>query len=161
MDSGNKYIAFALVIIVAFILQVALVMIDQKETPAGAAIEFAKAYYKLDQSMADQLCRAIIENDEEIDVVDDFLQRAAETAADGRPANGWTHSPSSSGFADLDSVVPRHGEVKKPVLLLAFVDHQSPLEAVGLGDPGASQEDHDRHVRDHEGPPAFPERKRG
>ena len=92
MDSGNKYIAFALVIIVAFILQVALVMIDQKETPAGAAIEFAKAYYKLDQSMADQLCRAIIENDEEIDVVDDFLQRAEETARTNGFDRSWMRS---------------------------------------------------------------------
>ena len=92
MDSGNKYIAFALVIIVAFILQVALVMIDQKETPAGAAIEFAKAYYKLDQSMADQLCRAIIENDEEIDVVDDFLQRSAETARTNGFDRSWMRS---------------------------------------------------------------------
>ena len=88
MDSGSKFIAFAAVIIVAFILQVALVMIDHRETPAGTAIEFAKAYYKLDKSMADQLCRAIIENDEEIDVVDDYFQRAGETAS----ANGFDRS---------------------------------------------------------------------
>ena len=88
MDSGNKYIAFAVVIIVAFVLQVALVMIDQNETPAGTAVKFAKAYYKLDESMADQLCRTIIENDEEIDVIDDYLQRATETAK----ANGFDRS---------------------------------------------------------------------
>jgi len=92
MDRGNKFIAFAAVIIVAFVLQVALVMIGQKETPAAAAVEFAKAYYKLDKSMADQLCRGIIENDEEIDVVDDFLQRVAETARTNGFARSWMRS---------------------------------------------------------------------
>jgi hypothetical protein len=92
MDSGNKFIAFAAVIIVALVVQVALIMVEQEETPASTAVKFAKAYYKLDKSMADMLCQEIIENDEEIDVVDDFLQQSKETAAVRGFDNSWTRS---------------------------------------------------------------------
>lgn len=92
MDGGNKFIAFACVIIVALILQVALVMIDKKETPAGTAVKFAKAYHKLDNSMADQLCQAITENDEEVDVVDDYLQQTTETAGTNGFSRSWMRS---------------------------------------------------------------------
>jgi ribosomal protein L16/L10AE len=48
MGRGKNIIAFAAVIIIAFILQVVLVISDKQETPAKAAIAFSRAYFKLD-----------------------------------------------------------------------------------------------------------------
>lgn len=92
MDSGNKFIALVSVIIVALVLQVALIMVKQKETPAGTAVKFAKAYYKLDKSMENQLCQEIIENDEEIDVVDEYIQQSKDTAATTGFDKSWMRS---------------------------------------------------------------------
>lgn len=79
MDRGKKFLAFAMVILLAFILQVVLIIADRREMPAKAAIEFSKAYYKLDKSMAERLCNALSE-EAEGDVVDDYLNRVAEKA---------------------------------------------------------------------------------
>ena len=48
MDSGNKFLAIASVVIVAFILQVVLVIAGNKQTPSDAAVDFSKAYFMLD-----------------------------------------------------------------------------------------------------------------
>ena len=83
MGSGSKIIAFASVIIVAFILQVVLILGDHHESPAKAAVKFTKAYFKLNKAMEEHLCSEMAE-DGEGDVVDDYLNRVAdETKAEG------------------------------------------------------------------------------
>ena len=84
MDSGNKFLAIASVVIVAFILQVVLVIAGNKQTPSDAAVDFSKAYFMLDRDMAGSLCSEINEN-EEVDVVGEYLQRVADEAK----ANGF------------------------------------------------------------------------
>ena len=79
MDRGKNIIAFAAVIVIAFILQVVLVIADKQETPAKAAIAFSRAYFKLDKAMGDFLCNQISEEAEE-DVVDEYLNRTSEEA---------------------------------------------------------------------------------
>lgn len=79
MNRGTRFLAFAVVIILAFILQVVLIIADKREIPAEAAIEFTQAYFKLDRAMADRLCNQISE-EAEGDVVDDYLNRVAEEA---------------------------------------------------------------------------------
>ena len=79
MDRGTKFLAFATVIIVAFILQVALIIADRHESPAKSAIEFTKAYFQLDESIGQYLCNELTEEAEE-DVVDAYLFRVAEKA---------------------------------------------------------------------------------
>ena len=84
MDSGNKFLAIACVVIVAFILQVVLVIASNKQRPSDAAVDFSKAYFMLDEDMARSLCSEINEN-EEVDVVGEYLQRVADDAR----ANGF------------------------------------------------------------------------
>ena len=79
MVRGTKFLVFAMVIMLAFILQVVLIIADRREIPAKAAIEFTKAYFNLDKSMAKRLCSALSE-EAEGDVVDDYLSRVAEEA---------------------------------------------------------------------------------
>ena len=79
MDRAKNIIAIAAVIVIAFILQVVLVIADKQETPAKAAIAFSRAYFKLDKAMGDFLCNQISEEAEE-DVVDEYLNRTSEEA---------------------------------------------------------------------------------
>jgi hypothetical protein len=81
MGSGSKIVVFGTVIIVAFILQIVLIGADRHETPGTVAVDFSKAYFKLDADMADLLCSEMTE-DEDVDVVDDYLNRVAVEARD-------------------------------------------------------------------------------
>jgi hypothetical protein len=84
MKSGNKVMALVSVVIVAFILQVVLIIVDHHDSPGKAAVEFSKAYFKLSPSMADRLCSELTA-DEDGNVVGDFLNRMADEAR----ANGF------------------------------------------------------------------------
>lgn len=88
MGSGSKIGIGAAVIIVAFILQVGLIGIDRQSSPGAAAVDFAKAYYSLDADMADLLCTEILEN-EDTDVVNDYINRAADEARARGFAPSW------------------------------------------------------------------------
>ncbi len=79
MGRDNKYIPIAAVIIVAFILQIVLIAADDHESPGKAAVEFSKAYFKLNKAMEKRLCSAITE-DGESDVVGDYLYRVTDQA---------------------------------------------------------------------------------
>jgi uncharacterized protein (UPF0335 family) len=79
MGSNSKLPAIAAVIVVAFILQIVLVAADHHESPGKAAVEFSKAYFKLNTAMEKRLCREITE-DGESDVVSDYLNRVADQA---------------------------------------------------------------------------------
>lgn len=83
MGSGSKFMILGAVVIVAFILQVGLIVIDRHESPGGVAVEFSKAYFYLNADMADMLCSELT-GDEDTDVVNDYLHRvAAEARAEG------------------------------------------------------------------------------
>ena len=79
MNRSSKFISIALVIVVAIILQGILILADHHETPGKAAVEFSKAYFMLNKAMEKRLCSALTE-DEEIDVVNDYLNRKADQA---------------------------------------------------------------------------------
>ncbi|MFC1516418.1 hypothetical protein ACFL7E_06625 [Thermodesulfobacteriota bacterium] len=77
MDQGNKIFVIALVLLVGIALQAAFAMMDNTETPHRAVVEFSKAYYKLDDSMADRLCEKQQLVDE-VDVVDQYIYQAVK-----------------------------------------------------------------------------------
>jgi len=79
MGSKSIFPKIAAVIFLAFILQIVLVTADHQESPAKAAVEFSKAYFKLNNSMEKRLCSELIE-DGESDVVDGYLYRVADQA---------------------------------------------------------------------------------
>jgi len=83
MDSGNKFMVVASVVIVWLVLQVGLIIADRHDSPGKAAVEFSKAYFKQNECMADRLCSDVLA-DEEYDVVGDYINRVADEArADG------------------------------------------------------------------------------
>jgi len=87
MNSGNKLMVVASVVIVALVLQVVLIIADRHDSPGKAAVEFSKAYFKQNECMAYRLCRDVTA-DEEIDVVGDYINRVADEAR----ANGFKPS---------------------------------------------------------------------
>ena len=79
MDSGNKIMVLASVVIAALVLQFVLIIADRHDSPGKAAVEFSKAYFKLNKCMAYRLCSDVLA-DEESDVVDDYINRVADEA---------------------------------------------------------------------------------
>jgi hypothetical protein len=88
MDSGNKLMVAASVVIIAFVLQVVLIIADRHDSPAKAAVEFSKAYFKQNESMADRLCNDVLA-DGERDVVGDYIDRVADEARANGFKPGW------------------------------------------------------------------------
>ncbi len=87
MNSGNKFIVLALVVIAALVLQVALILADRHDSPGKAAVEFSKAYFKQNECMSYRLCSDVLDN-EEIDIIGDYINRVADEAR----ANGFEPS---------------------------------------------------------------------
>lgn len=79
MDSGGKFLTFTSIFILALILQGLLIIGETRDTPEKAAIEFSRAYFWLDPSMADRLCSALARTDES-DPTQAYLQRIGDNA---------------------------------------------------------------------------------
>ena len=80
MLTGKNILIFGSVIVIAVILQVALISVGKTDNPAEAAVEFTKAYFMLDgPSMAEYLCSELSE-DKEADIVGGYLHHSAEKA---------------------------------------------------------------------------------
>ena len=79
MGNNSNFPTIAAVVVVAIILQIVLVTLDHHESPGKAAVEFSKAYFKLNSGMEERLCRDITE-DGDSEVVSDYLNRVADQA---------------------------------------------------------------------------------
>jgi hypothetical protein len=79
MQQGERFFTIVTVLIVGLIVQVALGFLDQRDTPVKVAVEFSKAYFDLDPSMADYMCGEYAA-DEETDVVDDYIKQVSDEA---------------------------------------------------------------------------------
>lgn len=75
----NRTVGIILVLIVGFLVQVLFSLADLKDSPNKAVVEFSKAYFQLDPSMADRICKKQLTSDD-IDVVDQFLYLALKEA---------------------------------------------------------------------------------
>lgn len=80
MNTGTKFLAITAVIVLAFLLQAVLILMEKRETPAKAAVEFAKAYYMRDPSMAERLCGELRDGSDG-DVVTGYINRVTDEAA--------------------------------------------------------------------------------
>ncbi len=83
-NKGSIITAAAVVIVIAFVLQVVFVFADNKDAPHRAVIDFSKAYFWVDKSMDKRLCDAQRTIDG-INVVDEYIQRVTSNAKE----NGW------------------------------------------------------------------------
>jgi len=88
MKSSKKVVVLVSVVIIAFILQAVLIIADRHDSPGTAAVEFSKAYFKLNPSMASWLCSELTAA-EDGSVVSDYLYRMTEEARANGFEPGW------------------------------------------------------------------------
>jgi hypothetical protein len=79
MAQLSKIAGIILVLIVGCFVQILFVFAGTKDTPTKAVVEFSKAYFQLDKSMAKRICDARLAS-EEIDIVDQHIHNAAKEA---------------------------------------------------------------------------------
>ena len=82
MLTGKNLTIIGFVVAVFVVLQGLLIGVDmgKADSPVVAAVDFTKAYFMLDgDSMTELLCREIVE-DEEVDLVDEYLNSVAVQA---------------------------------------------------------------------------------
>ena len=75
----SRSVGIILVLIVGFLVQVLFSLADLKDTPNKAVVEFSKAYFQLDRSMADRICKKQLTTDD-VDIVDQYLYLASKEA---------------------------------------------------------------------------------
>ena len=68
-----------LVLACGLLLQVLLVFADAIDTPNKAVVEFSKAYFKLDPSMTDRICKERLAS-QDIDIVDQYIYSVQKEA---------------------------------------------------------------------------------
>ncbi len=78
-NKGSIITGAILIIVIAFYLQVLFVYADTNDTPNKAVAEFAKAYFGLDNSMADRLCQESLIVDG-VNVVDEYIDSVTTKA---------------------------------------------------------------------------------
>jgi hypothetical protein len=80
MLTVKNIVIFGSVVVIAVILQVILILVGKVDNPVEAAVDFTKAYFMLDgPSMSERLCAEIAE-DQEANIVDEYLNRVADQA---------------------------------------------------------------------------------
>ena len=79
MTQLSKGAGIVLILVCGFILQVLLVFADTRDTPNKAVVQFSKAYFKLDKSMMERICKERLAS-EEVDVVDQYIYQAGQEA---------------------------------------------------------------------------------
>ena len=79
MAQLSKSVGIILVLIVGFFIQVLFSFADIRDTPNKAVSEFSKAYFQIDQSMAERICAERLAP-EGVDIVDKYIHNAAEEA---------------------------------------------------------------------------------
>ena len=75
----SRSVGIILVLIVGFLVQFLFSLADLRDTPNKAVVEFSKAYFQLDRSMADRICKKQLTTDP-VDIVDQYLYLAAKEA---------------------------------------------------------------------------------
>lgn len=68
-----------LVLIIGFLLQLVFSVADAIDSPSKAVVQFSKAYFNLDKSMAERICKERLAS-ETIDVIDQYIYLSAKEA---------------------------------------------------------------------------------
>ena len=76
MAKDNRITGVVVVVFFGIILQLLLGMADTRSTPGKTAVEFTKAYFSLDASMSEYICKELMEED----VVDKHINQVAQDA---------------------------------------------------------------------------------
>ena len=75
----SKSAGIILVLIIGFLLQLLFSIADTIDSPSKAVVQFSKAYFNLDKSMADRICKKRLTS-ETVDVIDQYIYLLAKEA---------------------------------------------------------------------------------
>lgn len=114
MDSGTKFLTFTSVLILALILQGLLIIGETRETPEKAAIEFSRAYFWLDPSMAERLCSEFVRKSAS-DPIQAYLTHIGDTAR----SMGYGPDYMKQDLYQIEARTLRQGDMEAEVLLTA------------------------------------------
>jgi hypothetical protein len=77
----NRVAGIIIVLIIGLFIQILFAFADTRDTPSTAVVEFSKAYFMLDKSMAERICNERQASDE-IDVIDHHIYLAEKQASE-------------------------------------------------------------------------------
>ncbi len=77
----NRITGIIIVLILGLFIQILFAFADTRDTPSTAVVEFSKAYFMLDKSMAERICNERQASDE-IDVIDQHIYLAEKQASE-------------------------------------------------------------------------------
>ena len=75
----SKSAGIILVLIIGFLLQLLFSIADSIDSPSKAVVQFSKAYFNLDKSMAKRICKKRLTS-ETVDVIDQYIYLLAKEA---------------------------------------------------------------------------------
>lgn len=80
MEQLKSYAPVAWAILIGILLQGILTIVDCKESPHRASVEFVQAYFRADPAMAGRLCKKLTSGDN-VNLVEDTSGASPETLA--------------------------------------------------------------------------------
>ncbi|RLB86046.1 MAG: hypothetical protein DRH24_00200 [Deltaproteobacteria bacterium] len=75
----SKSAGIILVLILGFMVQLLFIFTDSIDSPSKAVVQFSKAYFSLDKSMANRICKKRIAT-EDVDVIAQYIYLRAKEA---------------------------------------------------------------------------------
>jgi hypothetical protein len=75
----SKSAGIILVLIIGILVQLLFSVADAIDTPSKAVVQFSKAYFNLDKSMAQKICKERLAS-EDVDVIDQYIYLSAKEA---------------------------------------------------------------------------------
>jgi hypothetical protein len=75
----SKGAGIILVLIIGLLVQLLFSVADAIDTPSKAVVQFSKAYFNLDKSMAKKICKERLAS-EDVDVIDQYIYLSAKEA---------------------------------------------------------------------------------
>jgi hypothetical protein len=75
----SKGAGIILVLIIGFLVQLLFSVTDAIDTPNKAVVQFSKAYFNLDKSMAQKICKERLAS-EDVDIIDQYIYLSAKEA---------------------------------------------------------------------------------
>ncbi|MDJ0783243.1 MAG: hypothetical protein QNJ22_14795 [Desulfosarcinaceae bacterium] len=91
MGQNKSLLLFVPLFLLAIVLQVALILVDGKQTATGTAVAFSKAYFMADPAMADLVCAEVLGEEDETSVELHIHQVALEAQRRGVPVGYIRH----------------------------------------------------------------------
>ena len=114
MLTGKNVMIIGFVVAVFVVLQGLLICVHmgKADSPVGAAVDFTKAYFMLDgDSMSELLCREVVE-DEEVDIVDAYLNSVAVQARSMGFSKSYMRNQVSHVSTEVEMTDENKAEVK-------------------------------------------------